>query len=91
MKHLQQAEQVLRSFDAPQQDGSNAKNIGEVVTLKFGDITGAIPAKITGMHLYSAKIKYDLELAVLFEDGWHTTRIYNVDSKFVFSRDVTKN
>jgi hypothetical protein len=93
MIYLQESEQTLRGFDAPQQTGNGqaVRTIGEVATVKFGDLTPHIPARVVGIHLYNGKVKYDLELAIFMDDGWITTRIYNVDSNFVYYGGTRKS
>lgn len=44
-----------------------------------GEFPG-FPATVTGIHFFTGKVKYDLELN--FAGGW-TSRIYNVDSILV--------
>jgi hypothetical protein len=43
----------------------------------------SIPVKVNGVHFFSGKVKYDLEVEIPDEV---TTRIYNVDSCFVLSK-----
>lgn len=73
---------VIRGFDAVINDPHNV-GLGKKGFLQFGDLTGQIPIIVRGVHLYNDKKKFDLELVVFKGDGWHATRIYNVDSDYV--------
>jgi hypothetical protein len=47
--------------------------------------------KIIGVHFFPGKVKYDLETTVGFSDDHSerlVTRLYNIDSAFVFDRNV---
>lgn len=56
---------------------------GTIAYFKLGNLTHNIPAYVSACHEYSGKWKYDLTIAVMQDDGWHTTRIYNVESKWL--------
>ena len=43
----------------------------------------ALPGIITGVHFYTGKVKYDIEVEFY---GDYSTRIYNVDSVLVLKR-----
>ena len=43
-----------------------------------------ITCTVRGIHSYQDKVKYDLELFLNEEGNEVFTRIYNVDSKYVF-------
>lgn len=65
--------------------------IGDNVAVNFG-YAGAFGAcKITGVHFTINKVKYDVEIDVEYPDETlqrttHKTRLYNIDSDFVVSR-----
>jgi hypothetical protein len=56
---------------------------GTIAIFKLGDMTGSIPAFIRARHEYSGCWKYDLEIAVKMPDAWHTTRLYNIEEKWL--------
>ena len=56
---------------------------GTIVTFKLGDMTGSIPAFIRARHEYSGGYKYDIVVAVKMPDAWHTTRLYNIEEKWL--------
>jgi hypothetical protein len=56
---------------------------GVIVYFKLGDMSPNIPAYVHARHEYSGKWKYDLTIAVMQSDGWHITRIYNIESKWL--------
>lgn len=56
---------------------------GLIVYFQLGDMTPPIPAYIHARHEYSGCWKYNITLAVKQADGWHTTRLYNVESKWL--------
>lgn len=56
---------------------------GTIVYFQLGDLTVPIPAYVNARHEYSGKWKYDLIIAVRMPDAWHTTRIYNVESRWL--------
>lgn len=58
-------------------------NPGCIVAFKLGDMTPAIPAFINARHEYSGKWKYDIIIAVKLHDAWHTTRLYNIEEKWL--------
>lgn len=67
--------------------------IGENVAVNFG-YAGAFGAcKVTGIHFTTNKVKYDVEIRLEHESEAeakqrtvNTTRLYNIDSDFVVSR-----
>lgn len=80
------AAELHHSYDSPQiyrDDAAPSLQIGDKAFLQFGTLTDKIPVLIKAVHLYNNKHKYDVELHVLKSDGWHATRIYNVDSEYV--------
>lgn len=56
---------------------------GTIVTFKLGDLTASIPAYIHARHEYSGRYKYDLIVTVKMPDAWHTTRLYNIEEKWL--------
>ena len=56
---------------------------GTIVYYKLGNMTPLIPAYVHARHEYSGKWKYDLTLAIKHDDGWHLTRIYNIESEYL--------
>jgi len=56
---------------------------GTIVYFKLGNMTPSIPAYVHARHEYSGKWKYDLTFAIKEEDGWHITRIYNIESRYL--------
>jgi len=64
-------------------------SVRQVVHVKFRNDDRPFTATVRGVHLYHGKVKYDLGLWL--DDGGNSesdandqTRIYNVDSAFVF-------
>lgn len=61
--------------------------IGQSVAVNFGYAGSFGACTVTGIHLTREKIKYDLEVKFQYsETEEFTTRIYNIDSKFIVSR-----
>ncbi len=62
--------------------------IGDKVNVSFKQTYGLEPwecdAEIKAVHFFSNKVKYDLEIPI---EGDSPTRIYNIDSCFVFPKD----
>lgn len=56
---------------------------GTIAYFQLGEMTPPIPAYVHARHEYSGHWKYDLIIAVRVPDGWHLTRIYNVESKWL--------
>jgi hypothetical protein len=56
---------------------------GKIAAFKLGDMTPSIPAFINARHEYSGKWKYDIIIAVKLQDAWHTTRLYNIEEKWL--------
>lgn len=83
-----EARSVLESFDGTHFNFEGPElpskyQRGEIVDLDICPIL--IPARILSVHFYNNKEKYDLIIAVLRENGWHTHRIYNVDADCIFN------
>ena len=57
--------------------------VQQVVKVQFTQTETPITATVTGVHFYSGKVKYDLELWLMWDGEESFTRIYNVDSVFV--------
>jgi hypothetical protein len=85
-----EAEAMLRSYD-----GSDFKAVGDDIEplhgrgtnayFKLGEMTPAIPVFIHARHQYSGGWKYDLNIAVKMGDGYHVTRLYNVEEKWILT------
>lgn len=56
---------------------------GTLVNFKLGDQMPLMPAYVLAVHLYKDKIKYDLKLTILTNEGWEETRIYNVEERWL--------
>jgi hypothetical protein len=70
-------------------DANNTKEhlrVGQIINFKLGYLTDYIPAIVRGVHNYSTKVKYDIEVAMFVSDGenrtWTGHRLYNVESSF---------
>lgn len=64
--------------------------IGDHVAVNLGYSGKFGGAKVTGVHFTASKVRYDLEIIVVRrepEEANHVTRIYNVDSALVISRE----
>jgi hypothetical protein len=77
-----EAKNVLESFDGTdfQFEGPELPSKyqrGQIVNLDICPVL--IPARILSVHFYNNKVKYDIAINVLNEDGWHTKRMYNID------------
>ncbi len=83
---LIESDKIVSGWNAHIDDPLNL-GVGKKRYLQFGDLTGKIPVMIRGAHSYGMKQKFDLELAIFGGDGWHTTRIYNVDANYVFGSE----
>ncbi len=56
--------------------------LNDDVTVSFSELgVNVDSAKICGVHFYESKVKYDLDMKLKDDQ---TTRIYNVDSCFVY-------
>lgn len=55
--------------------------IDDMVSYELGK--GGIPGRVTAVHFFPNKVKYDMDLHIVDGD---TTRVYNVDSIYVFDR-----
>lgn len=62
----------------------SACQIAQVVKVQFRQEDTPILATVRGVHFFTGKVRYDLELWLDVINGEETyTRIYNVDSVFI--------
>ena len=85
---IDQSLDTLQGFDGTdfRPTGDEIKPLhqrGTIGWFRLGVMMPALPAFIHARHQYSGCWKYDLNFAVQFTDGWHVTRIYNVEEKYI--------
>lgn len=72
-----------RDFKAVGDDIVPLHGRGTIGYFQMGQMMPPIPAFIHARHQYSGGWKYDLNIAVLMDDGYHVTRLYNIEEKWV--------
>lgn len=76
---------MRKSIKLPSQFQINDKVLFEI-SQPESNIFRTLRATVIGVHFYSGKVKYDLDIPVYDE---LSTRIYNIDSVFV-KKDIEK-
>jgi hypothetical protein len=61
---------------------------GQLAIFKLGNLTGDIPVYVSSARELSGQWKYDLIFMWLEDDGWHTSRMYNIESRLL--RNIPK-